>query len=141
MSFFFQAEDGIRDIGVTGVQTCALPISPKFFSYPQAGRPITPSVLPSLPNLRNVTKRRECQKLTHAPQQTKYTGCSALFDYLVGAKQKDSRMVIRTILAVLRFTLTRDHPRSRPRRLCSQSLRAAERTPTPRHGVDQQYKS
>src|SRR3712207_8243180 len=26
MSFFFQAEDGIRDIGVTGVQTCALPI-------------------------------------------------------------------------------------------------------------------
>src|SRR3712207_7184988 len=28
--FFFQAEDGIRDIGVTGVQTCALPI----FYYP-----------------------------------------------------------------------------------------------------------
>src|SRR3712207_1395588 len=27
--FFFQAEDGIRDIGVTGVQTCALPISPR----------------------------------------------------------------------------------------------------------------
>src|SRR3712207_6888825 len=26
MVFFFQAEDGIRDIGVTGVQTCALPI-------------------------------------------------------------------------------------------------------------------
>src|SRR3712207_8905327 len=24
--FFFQAEDGIRDIGVTGVQTCALSI-------------------------------------------------------------------------------------------------------------------
>src|SRR3712207_3898882 len=26
LSFFCQAEDGIRDIGVTGVQTCALPI-------------------------------------------------------------------------------------------------------------------
>src|SRR4030066_1467469 len=25
-SFFFQAEDGIRDSSVTGVQTCALPI-------------------------------------------------------------------------------------------------------------------
>ena len=25
--FFFQAEDGIRDYDVTGVQTCALPIS------------------------------------------------------------------------------------------------------------------
>src|SRR5438132_12126087 len=28
MFFFFQAEDGIRDHCVTGVQTCALPISP-----------------------------------------------------------------------------------------------------------------
>src|SRR5688500_19068045 len=27
LSFFFQAEDGIRDYKVTGVQTCALPIS------------------------------------------------------------------------------------------------------------------
>src|SRR5256884_4094485 len=27
--FFFQAEDGIRDVAVTGVQTCALPISSK----------------------------------------------------------------------------------------------------------------
>src|SRR5215217_1879591 len=30
--FFFQAEDGIRDIGVTGVQTYALPISAGRFS-------------------------------------------------------------------------------------------------------------
>src|SRR3712207_7133019 len=30
--FFFQAEDGIRDIGVTGVQTCALPISIRWIS-------------------------------------------------------------------------------------------------------------
>src|SRR2546426_9025511 len=28
--FFFQAEDGIRDYKVTGVQTCALPISTLF---------------------------------------------------------------------------------------------------------------
>src|SRR5256885_7527347 len=27
--FFFQAEDGIRDYKVTGVQTCALPIYPE----------------------------------------------------------------------------------------------------------------
>src|SRR5687768_17771421 len=27
--FFFQAEDGIRDVAVTGVQTCALPIYPE----------------------------------------------------------------------------------------------------------------
>src|SRR5438445_2646631 len=31
--FLFQPEDGIRDIGVTGVQTCALPIS-----FPSFGR-------------------------------------------------------------------------------------------------------
>src|SRR5207245_8286844 len=31
LSFFFQAEDGIRDATVTGVQTCALPISVKLY--------------------------------------------------------------------------------------------------------------
>src|SRR5438067_7892745 len=30
--FFFQAEDGIRDRNVTGVQTCALPISVVVYS-------------------------------------------------------------------------------------------------------------
>src|SRR5207253_4549767 len=30
--FFFQAEDGIRDGHVTGVQTCALPISQRILS-------------------------------------------------------------------------------------------------------------
>src|SRR3712207_7374678 len=36
--FFFQAEDGIRDIGVTGVQTCALPISlDRTAFYPTGG--------------------------------------------------------------------------------------------------------
>src|SRR5256884_1808487 len=36
--FFFQAEDGIRDVAVTGVQTCALPIS---FAYLE-GRAFVP---------------------------------------------------------------------------------------------------
>src|SRR2546429_5869173 len=30
--FFFQAEDGIRDVAVTGVQTCALPIYRRVFA-------------------------------------------------------------------------------------------------------------
>src|SRR5699024_12200673 len=34
--FFFQAEDGIRDRNVTGVQTCALPISANWESYASA---------------------------------------------------------------------------------------------------------
>src|SRR2546422_10982812 len=33
--FFFQAEDGIRDVAVTGVQTCALPIL--FLDEPTTG--------------------------------------------------------------------------------------------------------
>src|SRR2546430_8548346 len=33
--FFFQAEDGIRDLTVTGVQTCALPISQEIAEAPQ----------------------------------------------------------------------------------------------------------
>src|SRR5699024_12051612 len=33
-SFFCQAEDGIRDRNVTGVQTCALPICPSEHTHP-----------------------------------------------------------------------------------------------------------
>src|SRR5256884_8201843 len=32
--FFFQAEDGIRDVAVTGVQTCALPIFTPYIEMP-----------------------------------------------------------------------------------------------------------
>src|SRR3712207_9349036 len=49
MLFFFQAEDGIRDIGVTGVQTCALPISGE--GQLRAGRAHTPVQLPLEPRL------------------------------------------------------------------------------------------
>src|SRR6266478_7944310 len=35
--FFFQAEDGIRDLTVTGVQTCALPISCRAFQRRSVG--------------------------------------------------------------------------------------------------------
>src|SRR2546421_1309092 len=37
VGFFFQAEDGIRDLIVTGVQTCALPIS-RTREFQSAGR-------------------------------------------------------------------------------------------------------
>src|SRR2546429_8460810 len=35
--FFFQAEDGIRDVAVTGVQTCALPIFRRVGEPPKLG--------------------------------------------------------------------------------------------------------
>src|SRR3989441_4297665 len=43
--FFFQAEDGIRDKLVTGVQTCALPISRQRARAPRALR-LRPAPLP-----------------------------------------------------------------------------------------------
>src|SRR5690625_7561622 len=43
--FFFQAEDGIRDGHVTGVQTCALPIS----STPSARSAVLTSAMLSVP--------------------------------------------------------------------------------------------
>src|SRR5690606_40123539 len=43
--FFFQAEDGIRDFHVTGVQTCALPIFVKdFVAALRRGTPAEPVV-------------------------------------------------------------------------------------------------
>src|SRR5205809_2696344 len=50
--FFFQAEDGIRDVAVTGVQTCALPISqiPAAFC-----RPLPPHCRPIFPAMLSVT--------------------------------------------------------------------------------------
>src|SRR5205823_11646240 len=49
-SFFFQAEDGIRDKLVTGVQTCALPISLAIILIWQAASVaglVSPRVLPA----------------------------------------------------------------------------------------------
>src|SRR5256885_8142850 len=41
--FFFQAEDGIRDYKVTGVQTCALPIYPMQVLYERGLAPLPKS--------------------------------------------------------------------------------------------------
>src|SRR5258707_8229207 len=58
--FFFQAEDGIRDIGVTGVQTCALPICRNRASWQR--RPLNSqgyfACLPSLQADSGLTSRR-----------------------------------------------------------------------------------
>src|SRR5262249_59153451 len=64
--FFFQAEDGIRDWSVTGVQTCALPI----FVRSTSRRPSCPSrAEPHLPrNERALLTHR--QPAAHAAQVT-----------------------------------------------------------------------
>src|SRR5256886_6456143 len=63
--FFFQAEDGIRDLTVTGVQTCALPISERgarsrraCSSLAPRGRRVRRAVLGSLETARAGGRRR-----------------------------------------------------------------------------------
>src|SRR2546427_5907535 len=61
--FFFQAEDGIRDLTVTGVQTCALPISTWLLARAAAcsARPCpTSSSAPSAHDTRAGTSPRRC---------------------------------------------------------------------------------
>src|SRR5256712_7375064 len=52
--FFFQAEDGIRDLIVTGVQTCALPISSAVWRQPR--RPWRSSSQPDVARDRSVRR-------------------------------------------------------------------------------------
>src|SRR5215213_7660651 len=54
--FFFQAEDGIRDWSVTGVQTCALPIYPRGRRERHLGRPVPRRV----PAVIEATRIDEC---------------------------------------------------------------------------------
>src|SRR5438270_4179398 len=44
LNFFFQAEDGIRDLTVTGVQTCALPISSSWSAKRRYSSPRTSTI-------------------------------------------------------------------------------------------------
>src|SRR5215217_2264947 len=58
--FFFQAEDGIRDIGVTGVQTCALPITIRLAYSMSRDRQLPGSKLLSSVNPRTGTPVGAC---------------------------------------------------------------------------------
>src|SRR2546427_5913304 len=59
--FFFQAEDGIRDLTVTGVQTCALPISFAAYYYQRSVGEIAVTALP--PQLREMTAEQLARRL------------------------------------------------------------------------------
>ena len=64
--FFFQAEDGIRDLIVTGVQTCALPIFDSTFA------PLVKAIAPACP-----TVKRWVQMCDEAamPAEPSVAGC------------------------------------------------------------------
>src|SRR2546430_12886053 len=61
MFFFFQAEDGIRDLTVTGVQTCALPICT---ATDRSGVAASRMKIPILYNVRSMLQRPYSTALT-----------------------------------------------------------------------------
>src|SRR3989475_3647693 len=74
--FFFQAEDGIRDLTVIGVQTCALPISSPARSSPRrcstpargpapAARPGASAATGHPAGSRSISWKRGCHRLKH----------------------------------------------------------------------------
>src|SRR3712207_8725138 len=69
--FFFQAEDGIRDIGVTGVQTCALPISDQDQNGAIARKGSVPSAIRTVP--KNAGRRRPLRSESRPPSGEKKT--------------------------------------------------------------------
>src|SRR6266536_4119822 len=83
--FFFQAEDGIRDPLVTGVQTCALPISrPYLPPRPSRRRPtrrvaghVTDRAAPRPPRVPGGTSRRRSpppKRPTGSPLRAAFSG-------------------------------------------------------------------
>src|SRR5256886_12843413 len=83
--FFFQAEDGIRDLTVTGVQTCALPISLCAMVLPTTSssvkntanriqrtiRPMSPTCLTN-PRLKSYSVDRKSTRLNSSHSQISY---------------------------------------------------------------------
>src|SRR2546430_3285670 len=73
--FFFQAEDGIRDLTVTGVQTCALPISHRSDDFLLRGLWPRHATLP--PSFRNSSQlagiSRVCTGSSNNPDTFRYT--------------------------------------------------------------------
>src|SRR2546429_3394437 len=68
--FFFQAEDGIRDVAVTGVQTCALPIWGS-------------RIFPFIPGLRS-------SRATRTPPTADLSGRSGAFSIAAGPRTSDA---------------------------------------------------
>src|SRR2546430_10689131 len=92
--FFFQAEDGIRDLTVTGVQTCALPIS----------RPAVPQIRNAKYAVRNpidsfLAERLIRDKLEPSPAADKYRS-----EEHTSELQSQSNLVCRLLLEKKKHT-------------------------------------
>src|SRR5687767_15688660 len=96
LCFFFQAEDGIRDKLVTGVQTCALPIPSRETTYAQRRSAFSRRGLMAYSTVRAFAQRRRrsvsggsspwtrSEATTPAPVQSSNTGAARSEERRVG---------------------------------------------------------
>src|SRR5437764_2860954 len=101
--FFFQAEDGIRDTSVTGVQTCALPISMSW-SWASARSSSTSPTRTASP------RRRRSSPLMPPPIRDR-AGSSAA----AGTRRAGIRSEERRVGKEGRYGCSRDHEKKKQR--------------------------
>src|SRR3712207_3410085 len=100
--FFFQAEDGIRDIGVTGVQTCALPIF---------GSPASARTSRDCPGLRCAERRttvwasRPASARQTRPRPRWSRTCAPRENRLMAETTPEPRLKARDLNELIRYTM------------------------------------
>src|SRR5437867_12406597 len=104
MRYFFQAEDGIRDRTVTGVQTCALPIWVPVYATPLTrafvAEKLREHVLPEPADLRLMRPREpfalgpftiEPIRVTHSIAEIGRASCRARVETAGGATPREKK--------------------------------------------------
>src|SRR2546429_6890282 len=103
--FFFQAEDGIRDVAVTGVQTCALPIcaAPAFASVKVNGSALVASETQLLKSAEPWTIDRKSTRLNSSHGYISY----AVFCLKKKKKNYVAVEILQSILLSVRLNMLR----------------------------------
>src|SRR5205809_2560140 len=100
--FFFQAEDGIRDVAVTGVQTCALPISKTgsaFVRLPRAARCWTASATRAAsPSPRSPAARSASRPSRARPRRSRWQRTTLRSEEHTSELQSRLHLVCRLLL-------------------------------------------
>src|SRR5690606_41951376 len=109
LSFFFQAEDAIRDFHVTGVQTCALPI---YGRAPCRARHACPSAPPRARSARHgscqhgTSKLRQARRIVGGPLQRQMNAAASQFQRNGGARRRGAFLRDNYLVRCLRHDLT-----------------------------------
>src|SRR6266446_7241964 len=102
--FFFQAEDGIRDYKVTGVQTCALPILSRCTHARGASHTRSPC---SSPTTRDNSNSRKAPKSAHETQsQPARVLLFSLAGEIIGANRNSGKATCATLPLPVKWPLS-----------------------------------